>query len=211
MFLKGSTFLCIHSTGKIHHGKVEFHLKRHAFSRFGGDVWIDCSVCAAASQKAPERHLWRSGEPHNATSNRCPHSGRQWCRHVVRPHLRPNRPLWQIVWLSLSAELATLLKSLLYSSVSGWNIYPFMLLGGAAWSVARLIRIRKHWTTIRPPMFAHTSVSDTKCNPVLLRREKKHHESVEIFIIHRLSSSLFPRCFFHPCPPNTEATKSTNF
>lgn len=32
-------------------------------------------------------------------------------------------------------------------------------------------------------MLAHTSVSDTKCNPVLLRREKKHNESFEIFII----------------------------
>lgn len=108
-------------------------------------MWIDCSVSTAASQKARERHLWRSGEPHIATSNHCPHSGRQACHHVVRTQLRPNRPLWQILQLSLSSELATVLKSLLYSSVSGENIYPLMLvLGGATCSVARLIRIWKH-------------------------------------------------------------------
>lgn len=82
-------------------------------------MWIDCSVSAEASQKAPERHLQRSGEPHDATSNRCPHSRRQGCHHVVRPRLRPNQPSWQIVRLSLSSELATVLKTLFYSSVSG--------------------------------------------------------------------------------------------
>lgn len=105
MFLKGSTFLCIHSTGKIHHGKAELHLMRCVFSRFGADVWIDCSVSAAA----PERQLWRSGEPHDATSNHCRHGGRRERHHVFRPRLKPNQPSWQIVRLSLNTALAAIL------------------------------------------------------------------------------------------------------
>lgn len=143
MFLKGSTFLCIHSTGKIHHGKAELHLTRCVFSRFGADVWIDCSVSAAA----PERQLWRSGEPHDATSNHCRHGERPERHHVFRPRLKPNQPSWQIVRLSLNTALAAML---LHPSASGWNIYPLtLLLDGVASFVARLIRNRNHWRTLQ--------------------------------------------------------------
>lgn len=213
MFLKGSTFLCIRSTGRIHHGKAELHLTPCVFSRFGADVWIDCSVSAAASQKAPERQLWRSGEPHDATSNHCRHGGRRERHHVFRPRLKPNQPSWQIVRLSLNTVLAAILQSLLHSPASGWNIYTLtVLLGGAAPSVARLIRIRKHWTTLQTSnVCLYVSVWYQTSACAFKETENTPQRRLDLYYVWfiQLSVQLFQQAqgLFHPRWPIHEPLK----
>lgn len=122
MFLKGSTFLCLHSIGKFTMEKLNCTTQCCILVWFGAEVGITCLVSAAASQKG--RSEGQVGSHTVPPQTTVPASG------VL---FKPNQALWQLVQscavvLELGAGNNSSRGFLERISVTSWqSIYPPLL------------------------------------------------------------------------------------